>query len=234
VVAVSLHLAQTCQAELAHQSSFVAAKNFDVFRSIAGNAPRAGHRVIHFRFRASPHALSGGERVERLSIMSNRLDGAPFAQRAVPTGKLEDIDCGLVFRSIGYRGSPIAGLPFDEEKGVLPNARGRLIAAQGPLPGLYVTGWLKRGPSGIIGTNKADSIETVESLLSDLAAAAPARAPAGLPALQPLIATRCRRVVSLADWFDIDSAEVHRGRPKGKPREKFTRIEEMLNVLSQP
>ncbi len=233
VTPVQLELEDICREELAHHSNLVGLKNFEVFRSIAGNTLRPGHRSIHFRFLASPHELHGGDRVERLSLVRNRLVGEAFNRRAVATQQMEDINCGLVFRSIGYRGSPIAGLPFDEQKGVLPNTSGRLKDGERSLPGLYVTGWLKRGPSGIIGTNRADSIETVETLLSDLAAAGVGAAAPGLTCLQPLIAQRCARVVNLSNWFDIDSAEVQRGIARGKPREKFTRIDEMLNVLSK-
>lgn len=227
-----LELGDVCRAELANHSNAAAPRNLEVFRSIAGNTRRPGHRSIHFRFLASPHALHGRVRVERLSFVHNRLVGEAFNQRAVATDQIEDLDCGLVFRSIGYRGSPIAGLPFDEEKGVLPNTAGLLKEGDRSLPGLYVTGWLKRGPSGIIGTNRADSIETVETLLADLAAAGVGSAP-GLTCLRPLIEKRCQPVVGLSDWFDIDGAEVRLGKTKGKPREKFTRIDEMLNVLSR-
>jgi ferredoxin--NADP+ reductase len=98
------------------------------------------------------------------------------------------------------------------------------------VPGLYAAGWIKRGPTGIIGTNRADSIATVKSLLADLPRLAP-EAKAGAEALEPLLAARGVRVISLDDWLKIDAAEVARGQPKGKPREKFTRVAEMLQCL---
>jgi ferredoxin--NADP+ reductase len=113
----------------------------------------------------------------------------------------------------------------------VPNKAGRIHSNGTVLPRLFVTGWLKRGPSGIIGTNRADSLETVQVLLEDLSTFSPARAP-GLDGLLPILEGRSARVVSLVDWLAIDGAEVERGKKAGKPREKFTRIEEMISVLS--
>lgn len=226
-----LELSAVCQVELDSHTHATERKNVEIFRSIAGNAPLADKRRIHFRFLASPVAIRGRERVEQLSLVRNCLRGSAFEQQAAPTDRFEDFACGLVFRSIGYRGSPIAGLPFDAVRGVLPNTAGRLTDERGVLPGLYVTGWLKRGPSGIIGTNRADSIETVEALLSDLEKTEWKLAP-GLSGIFPLLNRRCKRVVYLSDWLNIDAAEIERGIGKGKPREKFTRIEDMLTVLS--
>lgn len=229
--AEQLDLSETCRVELASTTNATAQKNLEIFRGIAGNMPMAARRRIHFRFLASPVAVLGRDRVEELSLVRNRLSGVAFSQSAAPTDHFENFPCGLVFRSIGYRGVAIPGLPFDAVRGVLPNLHGRLIENDVVLERLYVTGWLKRGPSGIIGTNRADSIETVEALLSDLAAATPRSAP-GLKGLLPILERRSRRVVRLADWFDIDAAEIELGRTKGKPREKLTRIDEMLTILS--
>lgn len=226
-----LRLSSACENELTSNTNAIAQKNMEIFRAIAENATRSGSRRIHFRFLASPVAIQGRDRVEKLSLVRNQLAGEPFRQSAVATDTFEDLDCGLVFRSIGYKGVPIPGLPFDSARGVLPNIKGRLVDGENKLPGLYVTGWLKRGPSGIIGTNRADSIETVETLLADLARETPGSA-MGLKAVRPIIERRCGRVVHLTDWFDIDAAEVSRGASKGKPREKFTRIEEMLSVVT--
>lgn len=229
-----LALSEACNAELASPKSAVAKRNLDVFRGLAENIADSGHRRIHFRFLASPVALLGKERVERLRLVRNQLSGGPFDQTAVATEQHEDISCGLVFRSIGYKGSPIPGLPFDAERGVVPNTAGRVHHADGTIvPGVFVTGWIKRGPSGIIGTNKADSLETIEALLEDLSKTAPARA-SGLEGVLPMIERRSGRVVSLSDWFAIDGAEVERGSSVGKPREKFTRIGDMLAILPPP
>ncbi|KWT72969.1 Ferredoxin--NADP(+) reductase, actinobacterial (eukaryote-like) type [Hyphomicrobium sulfonivorans] len=221
-----LKISETCRAELAHQASANAKKNFDLFQGMAVTPPAGATRRIHFHFMASPKELRGSQRVEALTLARNRLAGGEFAQYAVSTGEEQELACGLVFRSIGYKGKPMPGLPFDASKGVLPNRLGRLVDGDAALQGLYVTGWLKRGPSGIIGTNRADSIETVEALLEDLRSGA-LRDAVGLAAVEPLIRTG-QRIVSFNDWRAIDAAEVARGASRGKPREKFTRIDEML------
>ncbi len=223
-----LRLSPVCETELAHLTASNAKKNVDLFSSIAANVPASDKRRIHFQFLASPIEIRGKDRVEGLTLIRNRLSGEAFSQQAVATGDPFELNCGLVFRSIGYRGEPIAGLPFDAVKGVLPNQRGRVGHNGTPLGGVYVTGWLKRGPSGIIGTNRADSIETVESILEDLGKATLWEAP-GMAAIETTISGLRKRVVGLSEWRAIDAAEIERGAARGKPREKFTRIEEMLS-----
>jgi ferredoxin--NADP+ reductase len=197
---------------------------------LSANVADGSRRSIHFRFLASPVELLGNERVEGLRLVRNRLSGEPFNQTTVATENVEDLACGLVFRSIGYKGVAISGIPFDPVRGVIPNTAGRIHADGAALPGLFVTGWLKRGPSGIIGTNRADSLETVGALLEDLSKTTPTHA-LGLSAILPMIERRSGRVVSLSDWRAIDGAEIERGSKVGKPREKFTRLDEMISVL---
>jgi len=168
--------------------------------------------------------------VQSLVLEKNVLVGEPFHQRAMATEAREDLPCGLLFRSVGYRGIAIPGVPFDEQRGVFPNEGGRILDRGDALPGLYCVGWIKRGPSGVIGTNKPDSQNTVSELLLDLPKLDPCHVPDG-GAVRELLAGRGVRVVSFADWQKIDSAEVERGKAKGKPREKFTRVEDMLAVL---
>ena len=217
--------------ELAERSNMNAAKNMKLFREFVDRSASDARRRITFRFHASPKGLVGQERVEKIVLTRNRLEGVAFSQVARPTEETEEIDCGIVFRSIGYRGIPIPGLPFDEDRGVLPNKVGRIHEGDRPLLGLYITGWLKRGPSGIIGTNRACSTETVENLLADVSSLHTGPK-AGAEGLQPLLAKRGARAVNLSDWLDIDSAEVERGMKQGKPREKFTRVDDMLNLLA--
>lgn len=226
-----LELAQACSAELASNKSPAIQKNLDVFRGLVANIPDAAKKRIHFRFLMSPAALLGDERVEYVRLVLNRLTGEPFSQISVTTDKFEDLPCGLVFRSIGYKGSHLPSLPFDSQQGVVPSNAGRVIDCGAVVPGLFVTGWLKRGPSGIIGTNRADSLETVAALLEDLSNQSPADK-RGFEDIRPLIEHRSGRIVSLADWHAIDAAEVARGETAGKPREKFTRLPEMFNVLA--
>jgi len=221
-------------AELEVKSNFVSAKNVEIFRAFAARGPTGKPRRIVFHFLKSPVAITGAARMEQVVLARNRLEGAPLQQVARETGETDPLRCGLLFRSIGYSGVPIPGIPFDARRGVFPTQDGRIVDGGGAVvQGLYAAGWIKRGPTGIIGTNRADSIATVKSLLADLTRLAPA-AKAGAEALEPLLAARGVRVVSLADWLKIDEAEVARGQPKGKPREKFTRVAEMLQCLDGP
>ena len=158
--------------------------------------------------------------------------GNPFEQTAAPTDELFAIDCGLVFSSIGYRGQPLERLPFDFRRGVVPNREGRVECGGAPLDGLYVTGWLKRGPTGIIGTNRADSIETVQQILEDLPRRIP-RAQGRRRQLLDSLSLRNIKVIGLHEWLKIDAAERAGGTKAGKPREKFTRITGMIDAASR-
>ena len=213
--------------ELEDRANFNAAKNVVLFDTFAEQVEGHG-REIRFRFCLSPVALLGLDRVEGVSFLRNRLEGPSFSQIARATDQIETIPCGLVLRSIGYRSVPIDGVPFDDTRGLVPNRAGRVTDGGKPVGGLYVTGWLKRGPTGIIGTNRADSIETVGNMLAD---AMELETKPGADALRSLLAKRGIRWVSYAEWLKIDAAEIERGRKKGKPREKFTRVDEMLAVL---
>jgi ferredoxin--NADP+ reductase len=169
--------------------------------------------------------------VEGVAFERNRLSGQPFEQAARGTGELVELAAGLVFRSIGYKGIAMAGVPFDARQGVFPTRDGRITDEQGTvMPGLYACGWIKRGPTGIIGTNKPCSVATVASVVADGAGLdeAPRPGAEGLPAL---MGTDGRRVVSYEDWIAIDQAEMSRGAASGKPREKFTSVAQMLEVL---
>jgi ferredoxin--NADP+ reductase len=130
---------------------------------------------------------------------------------------------------VGYRGMPIPGLPFDERPGTVPHHRGRVLAGGAPLPGVYVSGWIKRGPSGVIGTNKPDAAETVESMLADADAGLLPVPPACDPAaVEALVRARQPRVVFYDDWARIDAAETARGAACGRPRVKCTTLDEYL------
>jgi NADPH-dependent glutamate synthase beta subunit-like oxidoreductase len=141
------------------------------------------------------------------------------------------IKAGLMIRSVGYSGLPLNGIPFDQKLGTVPNKDGRAEVALANRFPVYVTGWIKRGPTGIIGTNRADSMATVATLLADLPNFDPRHKP-GREAAVSLLAQRSVRSVSFHDWEIIDQAERARGLPLGKPREKFTRISEMLAARS--
>jgi ferredoxin--NADP+ reductase len=142
---------------------------------------------------------------------------------------------GLVFRSVGYFGTGVPGAPFDAKRGIIPNQRGRVVSGPGTVTaGEYVVGWIKRGPSGVIGTNKPDAVESADLLLEDEGSGAlngPAE-PDRLAVTQRL-AERGVRVVSWADWQRLDDLEKRHGAAQGRPRLKFTRVEEMLAALNE-
>jgi len=236
VAAQDLELGSVCQAEIADQRSDEAKKNVDVLRGFAAAAScgkdggGSSGRRIWFRFLETPLRIAGPGRVESVTLAKNRMEGPPFAQVAVATSQTLDLRCGLLFRSVGYKGVAISGVNFDERAGIIPNRKGRCMAGEEPIPGLYVTGWIKRGPSGVIGTNRADSVETVEAIVEDLGAMRPAPK-AGAAGLRDALGAAGMRAVSYAEWQKIDVAERSRGQPRGKPREKFTAVAEMIGAL---
>jgi ferredoxin--NADP+ reductase len=137
----------------------------------------------------------------------------------------------MIFRAVGYRGEPLAGLPFDANRHVIPNDAGRVLAsATRPLPGAYVAGWIKRGPTGVIGTNKADAAETVRSLLADLDALPGAGAPRSED-VDSFLAERGVQVVGWKEWLEIDAHEIESGRLHGRERTKATAYAELLERL---
>ena len=187
-------------------------------------------RKVRLRFLVSPVELTGENgRVGAMRLEKNKLEGdGKGGVKAVGTGVYETIKVGLVLRSVGYRGIPIPGVPFDEKSGHIPHADGRVA------PGQFVVGWAKRGPSGLIGTNRADSVLTVQSLLADLKAGAlPAAADASLEATLKLLADKGARPLSFADWQKLDALEKANGIKAGKIREKFTSVSDMLAALDQ-
>lgn len=225
-----LELNAQSQLELEDKRSRANRKNFEFLKKFASRSASTRARRCHLHFLKSPVQLVGDGRLTSVVLSRNRLEGEPFEQVARATGETTQLDCGLLFRSIGYRGVPIPEVPFDERRGVFPNEEGRLLDANGVMPGLYAAGWIKRGPTGIIGTNRADSVATVKSLLSDLPNLDAEKKP-GAAGLGAQLVGRGVRVLSYGDWQKIDRAEVGRGEPKGKPREKFTGVGEMLATL---
>lgn len=182
-------------------------------------------RKLHLMFFKSPVALEGENgSVERVILERNQLSGEAGAQKARGTGEKTALDSGIFFRSVGYRGVPMEGVPFREDWGVFHNEGGRIET------GMYTAGWIKRGPSGIIGTNKPCSYDTVKALLADLSLLN-CEIPSTEPLVEKLQANQVR-VVSYADWKKIDAAELAAGEAKGKSRSKFTSVEDMLAVLN--
>ncbi len=212
-------------------------KNLDTLGAAAARQPAGKPKRIVLRFCVSPVALEGEGRVERVRLARNRLDpDGRGGVRAVPTGQEEVIPAGLVFRSVGYRGVALPGVPFDERACVIPNEAGRVRTAEGTaLPGQYAAGWIKRGPSGVIGTNKPDAVESVEQLLADhREGRLPLPPDPRSGAMEAVLRDRGVRVVDYADWKRLDQLEQDAGRPLGRPRVKFTSVAEMLAALEVP
>jgi ferredoxin/flavodoxin---NADP+ reductase len=228
-----LELDPLSDAFLRGEAGITARRNVEILRDYAAREPSGKRAVIELRFLRSPVEIVGDERVEGIVVERNELvrDEETGALRARPTGERETIPVGLVLRSIGYRGVALPGVPFDERRALIPNDGGRVLDGPGrePLPGEYVTGWIKRGPTGVIGTNKKDAHETVALLLEDLKAgrlAAP-EAP-GREAIDALLADRGAEVVTQQGWEAIDAHERERGEPHSRPRNKLATLEELL------
>ena len=208
-------------------------RNLDVLREFASRAPAGKPKQLHLRFRVSPVAILGEDRVEAVEIVRNQLvpDGRGSV-RAVPTDEREVVPAGAVFRSVGYRGVELRDVPFDTDRGTIRNEGGRVLDEDGrAVPGSYCAGWIKRGPTGVIGTNKKDATETVEHLLEDARAGALPRTPeASSEAVDALLAERGVEVVRYPGWELIDRLECERGAPLGRPRVKLSRWEELLRA----
>jgi ferredoxin--NADP+ reductase len=227
VDAAQLELDAASEAELAAAPGTVR-RNIDILRDYAARQPEGRSRTIRLRFCASPVALLGDERVEAVEFVRNRLEpDAAGRVRAVATDERETIPAGIVFRSVGYHGVGLPGVPFDESLGTMPNDGGRVLDTAGErVPGIYCAGWIKRGPSGVIGTNKKDAGETVAMLLDDARAGLlPSRD--GTP-LESLLAERRVEAVVYAGWESIDAAERAAGEPHGRPRIKLRTWNELL------
>jgi ferredoxin/flavodoxin---NADP+ reductase len=217
-------------ADRTHAGSRRVYELFQSFSKAASSSPK--RKRVHFTFLKSPVEILGAKCVERVKLEINTLTGAAFRQSAQGTGRLLELEAGLVFRSVGYRGAPIPGIPFDPRRGVIPNRDGRIVDESGnSLAGLYATGWIKRGPSGIIGTNREDSVATVDAVLKDLHILSGDQDRPGSRAVMEFLDRARIRHVSFSDWSRIDRSEVARGAPKGKPRDKYTRAGEMLELL---
>jgi ferredoxin--NADP+ reductase len=222
-----LELDAVSAAEL-ESASNVVQRNVEILREFATLEPSGKPRVVRLRFRSSPVAILGEERVEGIELVHNLLEPDDRGSvRAVATDEAETIPCGIVFRSVGYRGVGIPGAPFDERTGTVPNAGGRVLDEGGaPIAGLYCAGWIKRGPTGVIGTNKKDATETVELLLED--ARAGTLTERGEGTIDELLAERGVQVVSYEGWERIDAVERSRGEPQGRPRVKLCSWDELL------
>ena len=222
-----LELDPASDAELAAAPPLVR-RNVDVLRGFAARTPEGKPRTVRLCFRTSPAAIVGNGRVEGVELVRNRLEADSDGRvRAVPTDERQVVECGIVFRSVGYHGIPIPGAPFDERSGTMPSAGGRVLDESGsPVPGLYCAGWIKRGPTGVIGTNKKDATETAERLLEDAAADRLPRETT--TTIDELLAEHGVEVVTYSGWEAIDAVERARGAEQGRPRVKLSTWPELL------
>ena len=214
-------------------------RKVEILKEYAGRSPSGKSKRLIIRFLVSPVELSGNDAgaVVAMRLVRNRLEAtAAGTLQAKPTNQFETLPIGLVFRSVGYRGVPLPAVPFDERGGVILNETGRVLDpdTRQAVVGEYVAGWIKRGPTGVIGTNKPDAAQTVACMMEDLAAGrvlAPAE-PDTAAALR-MIRARQPQYVSYQDWLRLNELEVARGRGAGRPRVKFTRVEDMLAALGR-
>lgn len=222
------------QAALSASADRGTTRKVEIIQSYSGRQPSGKNRRLIFRFLVSPTELIGDSsgRVSAVRLVKNELYATSVGTlRPRPTEETEVLHADLVFRSIGYRGVPVRGVPFNESWGVIYNEDGRVIDPQGEeqAPGEYVTGWIKRGPSGVIGTNKPDALQTVEHMMEDLHAGrtlAPSQP--GADAIEALVRQRQPNYFSYEDWQTIDGIETARGAEQHRPRVKLTTIEEMM------
>ncbi|MDE2855372.1 MAG: FAD-dependent oxidoreductase [Chloroflexota bacterium] len=215
-----------------------AIRNVKILQSYVDRGLTGKSRRIIMRFLASPGAIIGEDKVEALRIVKNELYlDAHGNLRPRATGQTETLAADMIFRSVGYRGVPLPDVPFYDRWGTIPNDRGRVLTrheGKERLTGNYVVGWIKRGPSGIIGTNKPDAIETAERFLEDLQTG---------DVLQPrdsreeaileLARSRKPSFISFDEWKILDGIELQRGADMGRSRVKFTTVEGMLEALGK-
>lgn len=221
-----LELNAATQEELQNPNVANAKKNYEILKGFAEKAP-AGKRRLYLDFFQTPVSLSGDTHLRAVTLEGQRLEGEALSQVAKGTGDRIIRPCGLLFRSVGYRGQQMAGVPFDERRGVIRNKDGRIVDQAGErVARLYTAGWIKRGPTGIIGTNRACSVDTIARLIEDLPLLEADR-----PGRQALIEYfgRCgHRTVSFADWLNIEKLEFDRGQARDKVAEKLVNVTDML------
>lgn len=214
-------------------------KKVEILQGYAVCKPEGKAKRLHIRFLVSPVELMGDEHghVSKMRLVKNMLVASETGTlNAKATDQFEELPVGLVFRSVGYRGVPLPEVPFNEKWGVILNEKGRVLeeASRQPRTGEYTAGWIKRGPSGVIGTNKPDSVETANAMLEDLAQGKtlqPTHAAAA--EAETLIRARQPQFVTYDDWKKLDALELQNGQAAGRPRLKFTSVEAMLAALGK-
>ena len=209
--------------------------NVEIVREYAARKPSGKPKKVILRFLASPVEIKGGDKVRSVVIARNELIEENGNLKAKDSGQREELTCDLILRSVGYTGIPLRGVPFDERRGTILNEHGRVLDTHGGehRTGHYTAGWIKRGPSGVIGTNKKCATETVTHLFEDVSAGKLLDPESPDPnSIETLLRERGANYVSFSGWEKIDQAEVGKGEPHGRPRGKFVRIDEMLETAA--
>ncbi|MBF0239846.1 MAG: FAD-dependent oxidoreductase [SAR324 cluster bacterium] len=207
--------------------------HMDILKMIAETPPGTKPRRIHFMFKRSPLEVQGNQRVERLKLARNELILHQEQVKIQLTENYQELEVDCIFRAVGYRGTAIPGVAFDPIKSVIPNRSGRVIDPETLeiLPGEYVAGWAKRGPSGVVGTNKHDAQETVHHLLEDLKNPVHHPEETNRGFAESLLNQKKIEFATFTDWKVLDDAEKSLGEQHGKPREKFSEVDQMLDVI---
>ena len=222
------------QAAVDSGSDRAAGRKVAMLQDFAARQPEGKARRLTIRFLVSPTALFGDDdgRLTAMQLVKNELyatDSGTLRPRA--TDQFEELPVDMVFRSVGYRGVPLPDVPFDERRGVIANADGRVLETDGQesVTGIYASGWIKRGPTGVIGTNKPDALQTVKCMVADVAEGKVLK-PSGATteAAAKLVRERQPAFFSYADWLHLNKVEMSKGKAIGAPRVKFTRVDEML------
>ncbi|MCB0157247.1 MAG: FAD-dependent oxidoreductase [Caldilineaceae bacterium] len=219
------------------QDDTAAQKNMDYLNAYAEMGDSGKPRKVYFKFLLSPVEIIAGDdgKIAAVKLEKNRLRPTTTGYiNSEGTGQYETLDVGLVLRSVGYKGLPVEGVPYNERNGTIPNEVGRIIdpATERPRYGEYVVGWAKRGPTGVIGTNKPDAIESVNSMLEDLSSERIEPAPDADPAaVVELLQARNVRFVTMDEWGKLNEMELSKGKAQGRPRVKFTDLDTMLATL---
>jgi ferredoxin/flavodoxin---NADP+ reductase len=223
-----LELDSASEAVLEHDTN--TRRNMEVLREFAAREPSDKPLTIRFLFFRSPIAIHGESQVEAIELVRNRLEEQEGRLVAVPTDRHETVACGLVFRSVGYRGVGLPDVPFDERRGTILNEGGRIVGEACA----YCAGWIKRGPTGIIGTNKKDATETVGLLLDDVREGRLVhREDVTADAVESVLADRGVRAVLYPGWTSIDELERAAGDKLGRPRVKLRTWDELLEAAER-
>ena len=235
VVVDPAELALDSQSEASLEQDTNSKRNMEVLREFAAREPTGKPVTVRLRFLASPVAIHGNGHVESIDLVRNRLEEQDGRLVAVPTDEQETLTCGLVFRSVGYQGVGLPELPFEERRGTIRNELGRVVDTDGRhVAQSYCAGWIKRGPTGIIGTNKKDATETVAQLLQDVQEGRVAHREEATPdAVEAFLAERDIRAIMYPGWTSIDEVERAAGEKLGRPRVKLRSWDELLEAAER-